>query len=77
MKIQNKTLMVTFGHDVTVGNAIEATLIASFHAVLLYFNFKSKLRSVSTSCCFSIVLCLFIFDIIFGGQDRIRTDKIW
>ena len=27
MKIQNKTLMVTFGHDVTVGNAIEATLI--------------------------------------------------
>ena len=27
MKITNKTLMVSFEHDVTVGNAIEATLI--------------------------------------------------
>lgn len=27
MKITNKTLNVTFEHDITVGNAIEATLI--------------------------------------------------
>jgi hypothetical protein len=26
MRIKNKTLQVSFGHDVTIGNAIEATL---------------------------------------------------
>ena len=38
MKIRSKTLMLSFEHDVTVGNAIEATLV---HQAFVFENEKT------------------------------------